>query len=229
MPQGVSRAPPRLSAAAAGPWDLATRLFHWLLVLLVGFSFTTGKLGGSWLDWHMRSGYAILALLIFRIAWGFVGPPAARFANFLRGPAAGLAHARSLLARQPQRHAGHNPLGGWMVVALIAILLAQAVTGLFTNDESTHEGPLAALVSNATIDRMSILHGLNQWILAGAVVLHVLAIIGYQWILREDLVGRMIRGEPPGAVGPRRAVALAIFGLACAVVYWLVVILPRPG
>ena len=98
-------------------WDAPVRLFHWALAAFVLFSYATGKIGGYWLEWHMRSGYAILALLAFRIAWGIVGSETARFASFLRGPRATLDYARHLFAHKGPMAAGHTPTGGWMIVA----------------------------------------------------------------------------------------------------------------
>lgn len=214
-------------------WDAPLRLFHWALALLVVFSFATGKVGGEWLEWHMRSGYAILALLAFRIAWGLAGGRTARFASFVRGPRAALAHLRALRARPYVPAPGHNPLGGWMVIAMLAIVLTQAVSGLFVDDEIATQGPLAIKVSNAFVTRMSWLHDLNQWLVAGAVALHVIAIGVYRWILRVNLVGPMVHGrmataatgEPPGRASAWLAAVL--FAAACAVVYWLVVVYPR--
>jgi cytochrome b len=172
----------------------------------------------------MRSGYAILALLVFRLAWGVAGSREARFASFVRGPRAVWAHAREVLAGSRGYPAGHNPLGGWMIVAMLAILLLQAGTGLFANDESSHEGPLAAKVSNAVVDRMSAIHGVNQWVVAGAVALHVIAIAFYQWRLKVDLIRPMVAG----AVDARAsAIALAVLAVAAAAVYALVVVYPR--
>lgn len=207
---------------AAAAWDLPTRAFHWLLALLVVFSFTTGKIGGPWLEWHMRSGYAILALLLFRLGWGVVGPPNVRFSSFLRGPRAALAHLRELRAARAPFAARHNPAGGWMVVLMLAVLLLQAATGLFTNDESSHEGPLVALVSNATVDRMSTIHGYNQWAVAAVAGVHVAAIAAYQWILGVNLTRAMVLG-PRGV--PLRAILL--LAAAGAAVYAVVVLLPR--
>jgi cytochrome b len=205
-------------------WDLPMRVFHWTLAVLVVFSFVTGKIGGAWMEWHMRSGYAILALLLFRIAWGFAGSPSARFARFLRGPRAALAHGREVFAGSRSYPAGHNPLGGWMVVAMLAILLLQAATGLFSNDESSHEGPLARMVSNALVDRMSVFHSYNEWLIVGAVCLHVAAVAFYQWRLKIDLVGPMVFGR----VAPRTTLfGLALMLAAAMAVYALVVIYPR--
>jgi len=210
--------------AAARGWDLPTRAFHWILVALVTCSFVTGKLGESWLDWHFRSGYAILTLLAFRIAWGFVGSRDARFASFLRGPRAAIDHLRSLAAGTRTLEPGHNPLGGWMVVLMIALLAAQAVTGLFSNDESFNEGPLASKVSNATVDRMSSFHSWNEWVILGAVIVHVAAILAYQLHLRMDVLRPMVAGPSRAAENAR---ALVIVAIAGAVVYWLVAIYGR--
>jgi len=113
------------ATAGAGPvriWDLPTRLFHWLLAALVLCSVVTAKLGGLWIDWHMRAGYAILALVLFRVLWGFAGSRYARFANFVRGPRAVLDYLRGRGAQG----AGHSPLGALSVLALLAALLVQA-------------------------------------------------------------------------------------------------------
>ena len=212
---------PRPEGAA---WDLPVRAFHWLLVVLVTFSFVTGKMGGPWLDWHMKSGYAILALLLFRIAWGFAGSPSARFATFLRGPRTAFEYVRAVGRGEPPHSASHNPLGGWMVVAMLAILLLQAITGLFNNDESAHEGPLVAMVSNRVVDQMHDLHKLNEWVLVGAVVLHLVAIATYHFVLKRNLTRAMVFGSLRLPV-----LAIVLLALAAAAVYGIVVVLPRSG
>ena len=143
-------------------WDLPTRIFHWALAVLVVFSYTTGKIGGDLMGWHLRSGYAILALLVFRLAWGIVGSQTSRFNHFVRGPRAAIAYARAIMARSPPLLVGHNPLGGWMVLFMLALLLFQAATGLFADDEIATQGPLAVKVSSAAVSRMSKLHDYNQ-------------------------------------------------------------------
>jgi cytochrome b len=213
--------------SAPGPataWDLPTRVFHWALAVLVVFSFTTGKIGGPWLEWHMKSGYAILALLLFRVAWGFAGPANARFTAFVLGPAAALGHARDLVARRVAAKAGHTPLGGWMVLVMLAVLALQAATGLFTNDESSHEGPLSRMVSNAMIDRMSVIHGWNQWVVATVVGVHVAAIVYYHAALKANVTRGMVSG--PAHVPLRAWVLLAA---AAGAVYYVVVVVPRPA
>jgi cytochrome b len=216
-------------------WDLPTRAFHGALALLVVFSFVTGKVGGDWMQWHVRSGYTILTLLVFRLAWGIVGSDTSRFSAFVTGPRAALRYVRETLAGRHPFTAGHNPLGGWMVVFMIAILLVQATTGLFADDEIATQGPLAAKVSDALVSRFTTIHKYNEWLIAAAVGLHVLAVSAYQFGLKVDLMGPMIHGRKSVPAGrslaePRRAstaLALVLLGAAAAAVYSLVVVYPR--
>jgi len=216
-------------------WDLPTRIFHWALVLLAGFSYATGKVGGAWMDWHLKSGYAILTLLLFRLAWGFAGSTTSRFAHFVRGPRAGVAYARELLATRRAPAYGHNPLGGWMVVVMLAAFALQAVSGLFSDDEIATQGPLAVKVSNATVERMSAFHSYNEWLLVGLVALHLVAIATYTMALRTPLVGSMLHGWKAWDAGvpapDYRAApawrALGLLAICAAAVYALVVIYPR--
>ena len=115
-------------------WDLPVRLFHWTLVILMATSYFSGRAGGDWMKFHFWSGYAILTLLLFRIAWGFVGSTTARFSDFVKGPSAAFRHLAELAGADRPRDAGHNPLGGAMVVVLIFAVLAQVVAGLFSAD-----------------------------------------------------------------------------------------------
>lgn len=105
-------------AARVKVWDIGVRLFHWSLVVLFAVAYVTGEMEGSA---HAAAGYAVLALLLFRLAWGLVGTRHARFADFVYGPVATWRYAKALLARRPPHYLGHNPLGGWMVVALLLV------------------------------------------------------------------------------------------------------------
>jgi cytochrome b len=221
-----------MTAARVRVWDLPTRIFHWALAALVVFSFTTGKVGGAWMEWHLKSGYAVLTLLLFRLMWGIVGSTTSRFAHFVRGPRAAAAYARKLLATRAAGAFGHNPLGGWMIVLMLAAFLVQAVSGLFSDDEISTQGPLAAKVSNAMVSRMSALHSYNEWVLVALAALHLLAIAAYTFVLRVPLVGAMVhgyamngRGEAFRAAPSWRAGVLLAF--CAALVYWLVVVFPR--
>ena len=128
-------------------WDLPTRLFHWTLVLLVALQYASGEFGWLDLQWHVPAGYAALALLLFRAAWGFVGSDSARFAQFLRGPGA---IRRYLRGGQRVVHT-HNPLGGWAALLMLLWLLAIALTGLASSDDIDVAGPLAAQLDDATV------------------------------------------------------------------------------
>jgi len=213
-------------------WDVPVRIFHWMLVLLFAFQVYSGKTGGNVMVWHMYSGYAILALVSFRLAWGLAGSTHARFANFLTGPAGALRFARKLFSREPVAFAGHNPLGGWMVVALLFSLALQASTGLFANDDIATEGPLAVLVPRAISDRLTTIHRWNAYALLALASLHIAAVL-FHWIAKkENLVGAMFTGtkrlSPEAARQAATARlasnwrALALFAAAVAIVYLVI-------
>lgn len=219
-------------------WDAPLRAFHWALVLVVAGSFLThyasGPLTTAGVDafrWHARCGYAAAVLLTFRVLWGFVGPTHARFVDFVRGPRAAWAYVREMrrghdVAAPPV--VGHNPLGGWMVLVLLALLLAQAITGMFANDQIMNAGPLAGYVDAARSDALTTLHGRASNVIAAAVLLHILAAFFYLLVKRENLVGPMItgykRGVPVGAgiAGHRAALAVAIVAAVSAALWWII-------
>ena len=176
-------------------WDLPTRVFHWALLVLVGVSFTTGLMGGfNIMDYHMLSGYGILSLVIFRILWGLIGNYHARFTSFVKGPKTTIAYARQLLGKHQQPSTGHNPLGALSVLAILAVLLIQAGSGLFANDDILLEGPLIHLVSDRTSSQLTSIHETVPWIIAGLVLLH-LAALAYHIIARgENLLLPMLTG-----------------------------------
>jgi cytochrome b len=225
-------APPAASARLGVlVWDLPTRLFHWLVVALVAISVYTGNVGGlREMEWHTLSGYAILTLVLFRLAWGAVGGRNARFRNFLRGPRAVAAYARGLAGARYRPSLGHNPLGGWSVLAMLASLALQATTGLFANDDILTEGPLAKYVSEATSDRLSAVHAWNATILYVLIGVHVAAVLLYLVVKRENLTGAMISGrkragsalrQDTGAEG-NALLAAALLAAAAAAVWALV-------
>src|SRR5665213_1767361 len=211
-------------------WDAPVRIVHWLLVLLLIALVTTGLLGNNWLQWHMRAGYAMLTLVLFRIVWGFAGSRNARFLAFVRGPRAVRAYARSLRMRAHDVHATHNPLGAWMVIALLAALLLQCALGLFTNDDILYEGPLAHHVTKDLSDTLSSLHRRGWWVVVALASVHIGAVAAYYAMLRDNLVQPMISGRKrlPGARADaslaRTLFTLAAALLACcaAFVWWLV-------
>lgn len=185
-------------------WDLPTRLFHWLLAVCVAGSLVSVQIGGNAIAWHFRFGYAILALVLFRLIWGWAGPRYARFSSFPPRPSAAIASLRGA----PHDGAGHNPLGAFSVYALLAALAFQAGSGLFANDSIMWDGPLRSLVSSETSDRITTLHRLNRYLLLGLIALHLAAIAWHTMRRREPLVRTMLAGDrvyAPGAPLPQPA------------------------
>lgn len=120
-------------------WDPVVRIGHWSLAMLFAAAYASGELDAPF---HVYVGYAVLALVVFRILWGFVGTRHARFADFLRGPRATLGYLLAFAAGRPPHFLGHNPAGGWMIVALLSVLLCCTWTGMETFG-AKGEGPLA--------------------------------------------------------------------------------------
>ncbi len=192
------------SAPAAAPvddtvvvqvWDWPVRVFHWSIVALVAAAVITANIGGSAMAWHMRAGFAVLALVLFRVIWGFVGSRHARFASFLRGPRAVIDYLRATAKGRHPVSIGHNPLGGWSVVALLAVLTIQATTGLFANDDIATDGPLVKFVTKDLSDTFTRYHNLNAWALGGLVGLHVAAVAFHLLVFKENLVPPMVHGR----------------------------------
>ena len=175
-------------------WDLPTRLFHWVLVILVACSFITGSIGGQAMVYHERCGVAILVLLLFRLVWGFIGGRHARFTTFVSSPAAVWRYAVDLIRNTSPRYLGHNPLGGWSILAMLTLLLVQVGTGLFANDDIFTEGPLFAYVAKNTSDWLTRIHLFNQKAILFLVAVHLGAILFYLVVKRENLIYPMISG-----------------------------------
>ncbi|MBS0548301.1 MAG: cytochrome b/b6 domain-containing protein [Proteobacteria bacterium] len=217
-------------------WDVPVRLFHWTLVILMAVSYFTGRAGGEAMKFHFWSGYAILALILFRIAWGIVGSTTARFSSFVKGPAAAFRHLRELLGKHGPYDAGHNAMGGAMVVVLLLAVLAQASTGLFSADTDTGmvSGPLASRIADAMVDKVTAFHHYWVNVLLVLVALHVVAVLVYLVWKRHNLVGAMITGRkpvdqvvPPGTPAPRlffasSRLAISLLMAAAALVYFIV-------
>jgi cytochrome b len=180
------------------------------------------------MDWHVWCGYAILTLLLFRVIWGFVGSDTARFTRFLKSPIAALRHLAHLRRREEDREIGHNAAGGWMVLVMLALLGVQAGTGLFSNDDGNTEGPLMHLVDKEQSDWLSKIHALNFNLILAVIVLHVLAIVAYAMLKRQNLVRPMLTGrkDMPGEVAAPRLVspvwALVSLAVSVGIVVWVV-------
>jgi cytochrome b len=179
-------------------WDWPLRAFHGALVLAIAGSFATHYAGIEWFAWHRRCGYVVLVLVAFRVAWGFVGPRYARFKSFLRGPTAVFDYLRG---RQPYPAAGHNPLGGFSVVAFLLLLAVQAGSGLFANDEIANAGPFYGWITQQTSNRLTSFHAINSKVLLGLIVLHLAAVAWYDVVRRRGLVRAFWTGRKAGAQG----------------------------
>ena len=203
------------------------RIFHWLLVLAVIGSYITHRLGLSWFKYHVWCGYAVLVLVSARIVWGFVGTRHARFGQFLHGPGV-MWRYLARWSSGTQHAVGHNPLGAWMVLALLLLLLAQALTGLYANDQITNTGPLFGYVSAATSDALSSWHHRIFNVLLVAIALHVLAVLVYRLFRREDLVTPMFSGRkhdvPAGeAISGSRLWLFALIVIVVVVTLWAII------
>jgi cytochrome b len=202
-------------------WDLPTRLFHWALVVLIAMQYATGEYHLLDMRWHFWIGYATLALIAFRILWGFFGSQTSRFASFVRAPRTVLAYVKSQFSTNPQNAIGHNALGGWSVLILLSCIGLQIVTGLFASDDIDTDGPLVEQVSRRTVKLMTRLHDWNQDLLLVLIALHVLAVVMHLLLKHDDLIVPMITGRKRvQAVGNLRFssawLALGLF-LACLI------------
>ena len=203
-------------------WDGWVRLFHWGAVACVVVSYASAK-ANAWAV-HYASGYTLLALLLFRIAWGLVGSENARFSAFIRSPLAALRELAKFGRAGPDLATTHNPAGAWMVLLLLALLLGQTVSGLFTNHDVgfaySQHGPLANWVSEATSERMSGLHLRLIDLLLVAVAVHVLAAAAYRLLKGQDLVRPMLTGmkqlPESAARAPRHGPAVLAVALLAA-------------
>lgn len=206
-------------------WDLPTRLFHWALVVCIVGLVTTAQIGGNAMDWHFRFGYSVLTLLLFRLLWGFVGGHWSRFSTFLYSPASLLRYLRGHeVDGQPL---GHSPLGALSVFAILALLLLQVGTGLFSDDEIAAVGPLSKLASGAVVSQLTHYHkDIGKVIVLILVLLHIGAIAFYRIKRKKDLIRPMLIGDVSSPTpqlasrddaGSRALAAVILLGSAGAV------------
>ena len=222
---------PAVTAVEAAVWDLPTRLFHWSLVALIGFSWWAAK--QDELELHMWSGYAILTLLLFRLLWGLFGSSTARFRNFIRGPAAVLGYVRDVGG---WRAVGHTPLGALSVIALLGLIALQVASGLLnSDDDGMVEGPMAPLVGFGVSDAAHEVHDMVFDVLLVFIGLHVAAVLAYRLFLGKKLIGPMVTGRAAldPEVEPMRPgrgwVALLCLVAAIAITRWIIAGAPPFG
>ena len=208
-------------------WDLPTRVFHWSLVLCTLGLAISGLTGGSAMIWHLRLGYAVLTLLLFRIVWGLLGGRWSRFGAFIYAPRSIINY---LIGKgKPEHSVGHSPIGAGSVFAMLAVLLAQVGSGLMSDDEIAFAGPLTSFVSNATVGLATNYHAnIGKWLLLALVVLHVAAILFYLR-RKNNLVSAMVYGDKELLVASlpsrddttSRVLALLIFSACSTFAYWV--------
>jgi cytochrome b len=210
-------------------WDLPTRLFHWLLVAAVVGLVVTGNVGGNWINWHMRLGYLVFSLVLFRLVWGVLGGQWSRFTAFVPSPRRLLAYLRGTGGGHS---VGHNPLGALSVLALLAVLSAQVASGLMTDDEIAFTGPLVGLVSSDTVSLASWYHSeVGKLVMLALIALHISAIVFHGVVKKQKLVRAMVTGDQeaplPVPSGSRdnlatRLLALGVWFCCSGVVYAVV-------
>ena len=202
-------------------WDVPTRLFHWATAILVAAAYATWRL--NWMVWHADVGYALLALVVFRVLWGFFGSETARFAGFLASPRRVGLHLSHLLRREPDRQVGHNPAGGWMIMVLLALLIIETLSGVYTNNDVADVGPFTELTPAVIANVITALHDICWKALWVAATLHVLVVMLYWVAKRQNLLLPMFTGYkmlPTDARSPAQAGmlrALLLFGCATLV------------
>ena len=165
-------------------WDPLVRVLHWSLVAMLLLSWLgTFAIAGT----HQPAGYVALALVLLRLVWGGVGSKYARFSQFVRGPRATWNYLMAVLRRREPRHIGHNPLGAWMILALLACVAGLGLTGwLYTTD---------AFWGDATVEALHV--GL-AWTLLGLVLLHIAGVFYTSRRQRESLLLAMFSGRKRG-------------------------------
>lgn len=194
-------------------WDLPTRIFHWLLVGLIVFAWVSYEFSGAFGDpamkLHRYNGYAIAILIIWRVLWGVFGSSTSRFSGFVRGPATVLSYAKTLVSGRDQPFFGHNPLGAYGVVVLLAAVTFQAVLGLQAEEQNmTTWGPLSHLPDEATKKAITELHGSFYNVILVLAAVHIVAGLYHVFLRREPLIKAMITGHKPNrdyAARPRHA------------------------
>jgi cytochrome b len=164
-------------------WDLPLRLFHWLLVIAVALALLSAEEGSPLNQWHVLSGWVAGILVVFRLAWGFVGGEHSRFADFIRPSRIGH-HLSALRSGAADPSLGHNPLGAIAVVILLALTATAVWSGAF-GGESAED-----------------LHEIVGWTLLAMVVIHILAVIVMSRLERENLVRAMVTGDKPASRHP---------------------------
>jgi cytochrome b len=208
-----------IEGRTAPVWDLPVRLFHWGLVACVVTAAATGFLfPANWLSLHVWAGAGVGALILARLVWGVTGSTYARFANFTLAPAAVLAHLKDISSGRVHREGGHNPLGAWMVVALLLMLSGIVVSGLLMLGGMFKQGPGKGFLSFALGDFAREPHEILAWLLLALVAAHIAGMAFESRRSGENLARAMVTGRKAEGFVPAPKAYVARNGLALAVV-----------
>jgi cytochrome b len=192
-------------------WDILIRLFHWSLVVAFTVAYLTGEEENSW---HIYSGYLVLGLIIFRIVWGLIGSKHARFSDFIYSPTTVIDYVKQLRSGNARHYLGHNPIGGWMVLALLATLLLVTISGLKVYAIEEGQGPFASSSANlapiaaayaeeeqndsddeADEEFWEEIHEASSNFMLLLIVAHVLGVVIAGRVHKENLVKAMFTGK----------------------------------
>lgn len=218
------RSPPSAVNGADYPvWDAFIRLAHWYLPVAVGVMWWSGEQGR--MDIHQWVGLSLLCVVVARVIWGLIGSQAARFAYFVVPPSVAWQYLR-----RGGQYAGHNPLGGWSVIAMLLLLLLQGVSGLFSRDDVLFEGPFSYWAGERS-GAVTEWHLINWQVLQALIAVHLVAVAWYQWRKRQPLIQAMWRGKagykmsstPPQPLW----MALLILVMAGASLWGLIALAPQ--
>lgn len=211
-------------------WDLPLRLFHWGLVISIFGAWLTAEVLED-MTLHFYCGYTIFALILFRFIWGFVGPEYARFSSFQLKISQVKNYMQQMRAGDSPAHAGHNPMGSWSVVLMLLLIASQSLTGLFASDDYL-SGPLYHYASDSAATLLTEIHHKLFGAIKAIIVIHLLAIIYYQFVKKDGLIEAMIHGRKSlsgdfVAISSSRVwLALAIGVAAGLAVYGIVLLEP---
>ncbi|MGR9105350.1 MAG: cytochrome b/b6 domain-containing protein [Gammaproteobacteria bacterium] len=172
-------------------WDLPVRLFHWLLVVAFFTAYFTEE---DYLSLHVWAGYGVIGLLVFRVVWGFIGSPYARFANFVCYPAQSFRYLIDVTAGKARRYLGHNPAGALMIILLLLSLIVTTATGLAVYGAEEHAGPLAGVITQNE-EFWEEAHEFFANFTVLLVFVHLTGVLFESWKHRENLIKSMITGD----------------------------------
>ena len=213
-------------------WDLPLRIFHWSLVICLFGSWYTSNQDNGLIEYHLTLGYITLGLIIFRLLWGIVGTTHSRFSQFIPSLTKLSLYIKHFNSKDIQHHPGHNPLGSLMVVFMLSVILLQAVSGLFMNDDIFTSGPYYGTLNERLEAIATFIHRNGFDVILATVVMHIVAIVFYTFFKKKSLVQPMITGKKSSdEVTKKDSISHSKIGLAILItilvsifVYWLVVI-----